>query len=126
MPTSACCPPFSELCYLEASAVTSPGGVLSELDLLTPDGQRLGRIQGLVIEAGARCVRYFDVQPTGRFNGRRFLMEADHLAMLEPLGNALRLRVHPSSATMKDFDPADLRRSSLDDVIAALSAPRAA
>jgi hypothetical protein len=106
--------------------VTSPAGLLSELDLLTPDGRRLGTIKGVVIEAAARRVRYFDVQPSGWFNRRRFLMEADQLARLEPVGNALRLRVPPSADTMRPFDPSDLRRYSVDDVIAALCAPRAA
>ena len=36
----------SELSYLEASKVSSPAGALSELDVLSAEGQRLGRNRG--------------------------------------------------------------------------------
>jgi hypothetical protein len=119
----ACAPPLSELCYLEATKVTSPGGVLSELDLLTPDGKRLGTIKGVVIETDAGRVRYFDVQAAGWLDRKRYLLEADQLAHFEPVGHALRLRVLPSRDQMREFDPADLRRVSVDDIVAALGHP---
>jgi PRC-barrel domain len=119
----ACRPPLSELCYLEATKVTSPGGVLSELDLLMPDGKRLGTIKGVVIETDARRVRYFDVQSSGWLDRKRYLLEADQLAHFESVGNALRLRVAPTADVMREFDPRDLRRTSVDDIVAVISAP---
>lgn len=97
--------------------------MLSELDLLTPDGKRLGTIKGVVIEAAVGRVRYFDVQSAGWLDRKRYLLEADQLAHFEPVGNALRLRVPPSRDLMREFDPSDLRRVSVDDIVAALGDP---
>jgi len=52
----------SELSYLDASKVSSPAGALSELDVLSAEGRRLGSIEGVVIEAAARRVRYLSVR----------------------------------------------------------------
>ena len=63
-------PDTSELSYLDASKVTSPAGVLSELDVLSAEGQRLGSIEGVVIDAAARRVRYLSVRsPAGSAAG---------------------------------------------------------
>jgi hypothetical protein len=118
--------PISEFCYLDASRVESPAGVLSELDLLSADGRPLGSIQGVVIEAAARRVRYFDVQSSGWFRRRRYLLEADQLAQVEPGRKALRLRVDSNVEEVQDLDAAALRQFSDDDLIAALFPSRAA
>ena len=64
----------SELSYLDASKVSSPAGVLSELDVLSAEGRRLGSIEGVVIDAAARHVRYLSVRLSGWFGLRRYLV----------------------------------------------------
>ena len=60
----------SELSYLDASKVSSPAGALSELDVLSAEGRRLGSIEGVVIDAAARRVRYLSVRyPVGLVAG---------------------------------------------------------
>jgi len=118
--------PASQLCYLDASKVETPAGVLSELDLLTADGERLGTIEGVVIEAQARRVRYFDVHSSRWFHRRRFLLEADELAQLEPERKALRVRADSRVQEIRDLDARALRRFCDADVLAALFPPRAA
>jgi hypothetical protein len=112
-----------ELCYLPASKVESPAGVLSELNVLAPDGESLGNISGVVIDAPARRIRYFEVQSPGWLRRRRYLLEAD--AQIDPERKALRLLVSPDEA------PANVDRDALpefsdDHLIAALFSTQAA
>ena len=119
-------PPTSQLCYLDASKVETPAGVLSELNLLSADGKPIGSIEGVVIEAAARRVRYYDVQSSNWFRRRRYLLEADQLAQLEPQQKALRLRPECDVEEIRDLDADRLRRFSDDDLLAALFSSRAA
>jgi hypothetical protein len=118
--------PISALCYLDASKVDSPAGVLAGLDLLSADGDRLGSVQGVVIEPAERRVRYYDVRLASQFKSRRFLVEADQLAHLDPARKVLRLRPNAAIEPVQDLDVAALRSFSDDDLIAAVFAARAA
>jgi PRC-barrel domain len=116
----------SELCYLQASKVTSPGGTLAELDLLNADGESLGSIEGVVIEAAARRVRYYDVQSSGWLRRHRFLVPADQLAQLDVERKAVRLRTDVNAEEIHGIDPATIREFSDDDLLAILFRSRAA
>lgn len=126
MPQNAEHPPVSELCYLAASRVESPAGVLSELELLTADGESLGSIEGVVIEAAARRVRYFDVKSPGWLRRRRYLVEADQLAHVQPEQKALRLRVDSGIEEVQGLDAGALRQFSDDELLSILFPSRAA
>ena len=119
-------PPISELCYLDASKVTSPAGVLSEMDLLTADGRPLGSIEGIVIEAAARRVRYFAVQSSGLFRHRRYLLDVDQLVQVEAERKALRLCGDLAEHEVQHLDAAELREFSDDDLLAILFRSRTA
>ena len=125
MPNDAQLSATSELSYLDASKVTSPAGVLSELDVLSAEGQRLGNIEGVVIHAAARRVRYFCVRSAGWLR-QRFLLQADQLGQLEIERKALRLRAGLGNEAVQALDAADLRQFSDDDLLAAVFAPSAA
>ena len=119
-------PATSELSYLDASKVTSPAGVLSELDVLSAEGRRLGSIEGVVIDAAARHVRYLSVRSAGWFVHRRYLVQADQLGQLDGEHKALRLRVDLGNEAVHGLDAAALREFSDDDLLAAIFAPHAA
>lgn len=116
----------SELCYLVASKVESPAGVLSDLSVLTADGKPLGTVAGVVIEPAARRVRYYDVQSTGWFRRRHYLLEADQLVQLEGERKAVRLRAKDEVREVRNLDPRALRPFSDDDLLAAMFSPHAA
>ena len=118
-------PATSGLSYLDASKVTSPAGVLSELDVLSVEGHRLGSIVGVVIEAAARRVRYLSVRSAGWFRDQLFLVQANQLGQIEVERKALRLRVDLGDEAVHGLDAAALREFSDDDLLAALF-PRAA
>ena len=125
MPNDPPLHPTSELSYLNASKVTSPAGVLSELDVLGPDGRRLGCIEGVVIDAAARRVRYLAVRLAGWF-GRRYFLQADQLGSIEGGRRALRLRAEPGDEAGPALDTAALHEFSDDDLLAAMFSPSAA
>ena len=110
----------SELSYLEASKVSSPAGVLSELDVLSADGQRLGSIEGVVIDAAAHLVRYLSVRTSGWFGRRRYLVQADQSGQIEGERKAFRLCVDLRNEAVHGLDLTALRRFSEDDLLAAL------
>ena len=116
----------SELCYLEASKVTSPAGALSELDVLSAQGQQLGRIEGVVIDASARRVLYLLVRSSRWFGRERYLVPAEQLGQIEGERKALRLRVDLKDEAVQGLDAAALRRFSDEDVLAAMFPTRAA
>ena len=116
----------SALSYLDASKVSSPAGALSELDVLSTEGRRLGSIEGVVIDAAARRVRYLSVRSSGWFSHRRYLVPADQLGQIEGERKALRLRVDLRHEAVPGLDTAALREFSDDDLLAALFASRAA
>ena len=117
-------PATSGLSYLDASKVTSPAGVLSELDVLSVEGKRLGSIEGVVIEAAARRVRYLCVRAAGWVRDLRYLVQANQLGQIEVERKALRLRGDLGSQAVHGLDAAALREFSDDDLLAALF-PRA-
>lgn len=119
-------PVTSELSYLDASKVTSPAGVLSELDVLSAEGRRLGSIEGVVIDAAGRRVRYLAVQSSSWFGRRRYLVQADQLAQIEGERKVLRLRVDLRNEAVHGLDTAALREFSDDDLLAAMFSSRAA
>ena len=116
----------SELSYLDASKVTSPAGVLSELDVLNAEGKRLGSIEGVVIDAAARHVRYLSVRLSGWFGRRRYLVQTDQLGQIEGEPKALRLLVNPRYESVRGLNAASLRRFSDADALTAMFAPRTA
>ena len=126
MSNDAQLPVTSALSYLDASKVTSPAGALSELDVLSTEGRRLGSIEGVVIDAAARRVRYLAVRLSGWFGRRRYLVNADQLGQIEGERKALRLRVDLRQEAVPGLEAAALREFSDDDLLAALFAPRAA
>lgn len=117
-------PSTSALSYLDASKVTSPAGVLSELDVLGVDGKRVGKIEGVVIDAGARRVRYLAVRSSGLLGRRRYLVHADQLGQLEGDRKALRLRADLRTEVTNGLDPATLHTFSDADLLAALFPPQ--
>ena len=117
--------PISELCYLDAANVNSPAGVLSELDVVAANGEQLGSIAGVVIEAAARRARYLDIRSSGVRRDRHYFVEADQLGQFDPERRTLRL-LSAEVNEVPGLDTADLRQFSDDDLLAALFPTRAA
>jgi sporulation protein YlmC with PRC-barrel domain len=116
-------PPISELCYLDAASVNSPAGILSELDVVTANGEQLGSIAGVVIEAAAGRARYFNIRSSGWLSRRHYLVEADQLGQVDPERKMLRLL---SDDVTEVENLGTLREFSDDDLLVAMFPFRAA
>jgi sporulation protein YlmC with PRC-barrel domain len=106
-------PPISELCYLDAANVNSPAGVLSELDVVTANGEQLGSIAGVVIEAAAGRARYLNIRSSGLLRHRHYLVDAAHLGQVDSKRKTLRLlnddvREVQNLGTLREFSDDDL------------------
>ena len=115
----------SELSYLDASKVISPAGALSELDVLSAEGRRLGSIEGVVIDAAARHVRYLSLRLSKWFGGRRYLVPAGHLGQIDSELKALRLRRDLRDDAVRDLDATAFRQFSDLDLLATMFPQRA-
>ena len=115
---------ISELSYLDAACVNSPAGVLSEFAVVTASGEQLGRITGVVIDAGARRARYLDVQSRG-LRRRRYLVEADESAQVDSERKQLRL-LSAQVCAVHHRRSQSFRPFSEKDLLAALFSSRAA
>ena len=114
----------SNLCYLDARKVTLPDGVLAELSVVTSEGEPVGSIAGVLIEAAARRVRYYDVRSAGWLRPRRHLIDASQLAQVDPEQKVLRLL----TPEVDDAEPdlSGLHEFSDDDLLRVMFSPRAA
>ena len=74
---------------------SSPAGV-SPLDVLSVEGNRLGSIEGVVIDAAARHVRYLSVRLSGWFGRRRYLVQTDQLGQIEGDADVLTAMFAPA------------------------------
>ena len=115
----------SKLRYLSASKVASPAGVLSELELRTPEDSKLGTVDGVLIDPAARRVCYYAVGTSRLFGRRRYLVPADRLPQLER--GTLRVQLSPQELERcPQLDPGRVREFSDDDMLTAVFAAQVA
>jgi hypothetical protein len=106
------------LCYLDASKVMGPTGLLASLDVLTRHDQPFGSIGGVLIDPAERQLRYFVIESPGSPN-HRYLLPIEAAATMAPEGTALRLDMETDDFTALDeFDWATVREFTEEDAIA--------
>jgi hypothetical protein len=115
-----------DLRYLDAHCVKYPLGTLAELDVCTKDDEKLGTIEGILIDPASRRVRYYVLGSQGWFRARRYLLAADAPAVVEPAEKLLRVEASAAALDRREFDLASAPRFSDDDLLAAMFSPTAA
>ncbi|MEO7276135.1 MAG: PRC-barrel domain-containing protein [Vicinamibacterales bacterium] len=109
----------ARLCYLGASRVLGPTGVLAALDVRTMHNQSLGSLDGVVIDPAERRLRFFVVEPSGSVNHRRILLPVEAAASVAPEGGTLRIELESGEIeALDEFDMADFREFTEEDAIA--------
>jgi len=107
------------LCYLDASRVLGPTGLLAALDVRTMHDQPVGSVDGVVIDPAERRLRFFVVEPSGSVNHRRILLPVEAAASVAPEGRTLRIELESGEiAGLHEFDMADFREFTAEDAIA--------
>jgi hypothetical protein len=94
----------SQLRYLDADDVEDSAVDFDDLDVHGNDGEKLGELDGFLVEHGAGTVRYLVVDSGGWFTSRRFLLPAEHVTVDR---DAKRIRVGVSKASLRthpEFD----------------------
>ncbi len=119
-------PTGTDLCYLEAQNVEIPAGKLAGLELCSRDDEKLGDIDGVLIEPSARRVRYFVVKSPGWLKKRRYLLPVEDLARVERDHNVLRIEALADDVPRQAFAPEAVRPFTDEDVVTVMFAPTAA
>lgn len=100
-------------------------GKLADLEVRTCDEEKLGNVDGVIIEPSARRVRYLVVK-SGRFRKGRYLLPVEHLPQLDQSSRALRLDEPAAQVEREAFDAESVRPFTDEDVITVMFAPTAA
>jgi hypothetical protein len=115
---------IENLCYLPARDVQIPDGRLAEYDLCSLDDQKLGKLDGVLIDPAERRVRFFVVRSNGWLGKKRYLLSADETAHLEPEANTLRVDVEAHDPWQQAFDADQIRPFGEDDLLKTLFSSR--
>jgi len=107
------------LCYLDASKVRGPAGLLASVDVRTRHDQPLGSIGGVLIDPAEHKLRYFVIESPGASSQRRYLLPIEAAATMAPEGTSLRLDMETDDFTaLEEFDDAAVREFTEEDAIA--------
>ena len=109
--------------YLDATAVLSPSGELSDFHVSDVGGITLGKLTGFLVDPAARQLRYFVVEVARWLSKRRYLIPLCP-AILEPQRRTVRLDCDPATKTeWREFDDRLFSQFSDDDLLETLFAP---
>jgi hypothetical protein len=112
--------------YLDASRVETPEGTLDDLALRGPSNERIGRLDGVIVDPLERRVRYFVVDSGAWLKTRRYLLPVG-VAQVEHEHKILR--VETDSDTLRQceaFQSDAYPRFSDHDLVTALMSTHAA
>jgi uncharacterized protein YrrD len=115
-----------DLCYLEAQNVELPAGRLAGLEVCSRDDEKLGDIDGVLIEPSARRIRYLVVKSPGWFRKGRYLVPVQDVARLEKDQNVIRIEAPAAEVPRETFTPDAVRPFTDEDVVTVMFAPHAA
>jgi len=107
--------------YVDAAHVKGDGPCLSGLRIEAGADRQLGELNGLIVEPGARRLRYFVVDA----GEGRYLMPFDTIC-LDPEHHTLRVISDADPDTWEAFDPGDYGEFGDEDLIKVLFAHPAA
>jgi hypothetical protein len=110
-----------DLRYVDAAHVNGDGVCLSGLRIESEAERKLGELNGLIVEPGARRLRYFVVDA----GEARYLMPFD-IICFDPQHRALRVMAEPDTHSWQEFDPDAYGEFGDEDLISALFAHPAA
>ncbi len=107
------------LCYLQSNQLLGPLKTFDHLEVKDRDDENLGRLDGIVIDAAARRMRYLVVQQ-GFLHRRRYLVPLSPTS-LDRDNNVLRMDVDQGEmSACERFDPETYARYSDEDLLAAM------
>lgn len=115
-----------DLRYLDAQHVHCPLGTLAGLEVRTVDDEKLGHVDGVLLDPAQRRVCFFVVQSPGLFRQRRYLVPVDAAPHVEGREMILRVEAHSAEVAPERFDARAVRPFSDEDAVTAMFATHAA
>jgi hypothetical protein len=110
------------LSYLDAASVRGPFPTYRDVSVWNDEDGDLGRLDGIVVDAEARQVRYLVVAAPGTFSRRRYLLPFSP-TRVDTDRHALCVDAHKTDlARCAKFEPRAFHRFSDDDLMDALFA----
>ena len=109
------------LCYLSAQHVARPGGTLAGLELCNSEHESVGTVDGVLIDAPERRVRYFVVQVRP---SDQALLPVDEVVHVDSESGVPHLEAGPG-ARLLQFDPRTVRPFTPDDAVTSIFAASA-
>jgi PRC-barrel domain protein len=107
------------LCYLSADQIRGPLPTFDHLEVMDREDIKLGRLDGIIIDAAERRMEFFVVEQ-GFLNHRRYLLPL-RLTQVDTETHALRMDVGGGDLeSCARFNPGAFRRYSGYDHLAAM------
>jgi hypothetical protein len=100
-------------------------GTLAGLEVRTMDNEKLGHLDGVLLNPAQRRVCFLVVQSPGLLRRRRYLLSVDAAPHVEGEARILRVEAHAHELT-EQFDVRAVLPFSDEDAVTAMFAPRAA
>jgi uncharacterized protein YrrD len=88
------------------------------------DDEKLGDVDGVLIEPQARRLRYFVVRSNGWLRKPRYLVPIENIASVDRNRNIVRIEARASEVPRQSFDADAVRPFSDEDVVTAMFASR--
>src|SRR5262249_48764891 len=116
----------SDLRYLDAERLDTSAGRLDDVLVVSPSHEKLGKLDGVVVDPCQRQVRYYVLERAGWFSSRHYLLPLGPARFL-PDRRAVEVDLETDEiGNLEQVDPAALPRFSDEDLISAMFRPRAA
>ena len=117
----------STLRYVDASRLRSQAGRLADIDLRGMDDEKIGNLDGVLIDPVERRLRFFVVESSGWFGTRRYLLPTDCPAQVDRNGRSLRIAVDRDGlAQCEEFERSSVPESQDADLLDAMFGRRIA
>lgn len=108
----------SRLRYIDASNVLCRAGGLAQVDLVGAGDEKLGHLNGVLIDPVAGTLRYYVVESPGWLNRRQYLLPTDMPARVDPDGRSLHLDIDPGyMKECETFERASVPMYSAEDAV---------
>lgn len=108
----------SRLRYIDASKVLCRAGGLADMALLGAGDEKLGHLDGVLIDPVDGKLQFYVVESPGRLHRRQYLLPTDMPARVDPGGRSLHIDVEAGSlADCETFERTSVPPYSADDVV---------
>lgn len=108
----------SQLRYIDASNVLCRAGGLADVDLVGAGEEKLGHLNGVLIDPVAGKLQYYVVEAPGWLNRRQYLLPTDMPASVDPGGRSLHVDIDPGCMEeCETFERASVPTYSPEDAV---------